>query len=197
MYKKITYSLIILLSFFIISNVEAKEKTNLYIFYGETCPYCEEEITYLKKIEKKYKNIKFNYIEVWEHKDNEKLLEQVKEGKYIIMSSHQMASIEEFCEDILILKRGKTVLQGNLKSIKDTYPVNRLELSVNENIDNYIKDMGFIIENENNNYYTIKIEDEEKPRELLNKLISNGIAINKFEIKKPTLNDIFIEKVGE
>ena len=125
------------------------------------------------------------------------ILEQVKEGKYIIMSSHQMASIEEFCEDILILKRGKTVLQGNLKSIKDTYPVNRLELSVNENIDNYIKDMGFIIENENNNYYTIKIEDEEKPRKLLNKLISNGIAINKFEIKKPTLNDIFIEKVGE
>ena len=125
------------------------------------------------------------------------ILEQVKEGKYIIMSSHQMASIEEFCEDILILKRGKTVLQGNLKSIKDTYPVNRLELSVNENIDNYIKDMGFIIENENNNYYTIKIEDEEKPRELLNKLISNGIAVNKFEIKKPTLNDIFIEKVGE
>ena len=125
------------------------------------------------------------------------ILEQVKEGKYIIMSSHQMASIEEFCEDILILKRGKTVLQGNLKSIKDTYPVNRLELSVNENIDNYIKDMGFIIENENNNFYTIKIEDEEKPRELLNKLISNGIAINKFEIKKPTLNDIFIEKVGE
>ena len=79
MYKKITYSLIILLSFFVISNVDAKEKTNLYIFYGETCPYCEEEITYLKKIEKKYKNIKFNYIEVWEHKDNEKLLEQVKE----------------------------------------------------------------------------------------------------------------------
>ena len=125
------------------------------------------------------------------------ILEQVKEGKYIIMSSHQMASIEEFCEDILILKRGKTVLQGNLKSIKDTYPVNRLELSVNENIDNYIKDMRFIIESENNNYYTIKIEDEEKPRKLLNKLISNGIAINKFEIKKPTLNDIFIEKVGE
>lgn len=125
------------------------------------------------------------------------ILEQVKNGKYIIMSSHQMASIEEFCTDILILKRGKTVLQGNLKSIKDTYPVNRLELSVNENIDNYIKDMGFVIENENNHNYTIKIEDESKPRELLNRLINNGIAINKFEIKKPTLNDIFIEKVGE
>ena len=125
------------------------------------------------------------------------ILEQVKQGKYIIMSSHQMASIEEFCTDILILKRGKTILQGNLKNIKDTYPVNRLELSVNENIDNYIKDMGFVIENENNHNYTIKIEDEIKPRELLNKLINNNIAVNKFEIKKPTLNDIFIEKAGE
>ena len=57
--------------------------------------------------------------------------------------------------------------------------------------------MGFVIENENNHNYTIKIEDEFKPRELLNRLINNGIAINKFEIKKPTLNDIFIEKVGE
>ena len=125
------------------------------------------------------------------------ILEQVKQGKYIIMSSHQMASIEEFCTDILILKRGKTILQGNLKNIKDTYPVNRLELSVNENIDNYIKDMGFVIENENNHHYTIKIEDEIKPRELLNRLINNNIAVNKFEIKKPTLNDIFIEKAGE
>ena len=125
------------------------------------------------------------------------ILDLVEQGKYIIMSSHQMASIEEFCTDILILNKGKTVIQGNLKEIKDKYPVNRLELSVNENIEKYIKDMNFIIENETNYYYTIKIEDEKKPRELLNNLIQNGIQVNKFEIKKPTLNDIFIEKVGE
>ena len=45
------------------------------------------------------------------------------------MSSHQMSSIEEFCTDVLILNRGKTVLQGNLKEIKQTYPANRVELS--------------------------------------------------------------------
>ena len=47
------------------------------------------------------------------------------------------------------------------------------------------------------NNYIIKISDEEKAHKLLNKLVADGINIDKFEIKKPTLNDIFIEKVGE
>ena len=42
-----------------------------------------------------------------------------------------------------------------------------------------------------------KISEEEKAHKLLNKLVSEGIEVDKFEIKKPTLNDIFIEKVGE
>ncbi|MGN1301790.1 MAG: DUF4162 domain-containing protein, partial [Clostridia bacterium] len=48
-----------------------------------------------------------------------------------------------------------------------------------------------------NNNYVIKITDEEKAHNLLNRLITEGIKVDKFEIKKPTLNDIFIEKVGE
>ena len=43
----------------------------------------------------------------------------------------------------------------------------------------------------------IKIADENDAHQLLNKLVSDNIIVNKFEIKKPTLNDIFIEKVGE
>ena len=46
------------------------------------------------------------------------IIDLVAQGKYIIMSSHQMTSIEEFCSDILILNKGKTVLQGNLQKIK-------------------------------------------------------------------------------
>ena len=50
------------------------------------------------------------------------IIDLVRQGKFIIMSAHQMATIEEFCTNILILNRGKTVLQGNLKDIKSTYP---------------------------------------------------------------------------
>ncbi len=121
----------------------------------------------------------------------------VKDGKYVIMSAHQMATIEEFCEDILILNRGKTVLQGNLKEIKETYPVNRMKISANQNIDNIINSLEMNIENTVGTEYTIRIDGEEKAHELLNKVVSQGIKVNKFEIMKPTLNDIFIEKVGE
>ena len=125
------------------------------------------------------------------------IIDLIKNGKYVIMSAHQMATIEEFCSDILILNKGKTVLQGNLKEIKETYPANRVEIDTKQDIKNYIKDFGLEIETETNNNYTIKISDEEKAHKLLNKLIMDGINVDKFEIKKPTLNDIFIEKVGE
>ena len=124
------------------------------------------------------------------------IIDLVKKGKYVIMSAHQMATIEEFCSDILILNKGKTVLQGNLKDIKETYPANRVEIDVNENIDAYIKEFKELeIENEKNNQYTIKIKDVEKAHELLSQLVAKEIKVNKFEIMKPTLNDIFIEKV--
>lgn len=125
------------------------------------------------------------------------IIDLVKMGKYIIMSSHQMASIEEFCTDILILNKGKTVLKGNLKEIKEGYRANRLELSSNKNIDEYIKEFNMEIEFSKNNEYSIKIDSEEKAHQLLERLVTNHIELDKFEIKKPTLNDIFIEKVGE
>ena len=125
------------------------------------------------------------------------IIDLVKEGKYIIMSSHQMASIEEFCSDILILNKGKTVLKGNLKDIKESYPANRLEISTNSNIENFIENSNMTIEFSKNNDYSININSEESAHQLLQTLVNNKIEINKFEIKKPTLNDIFIEKVGE
>ena len=124
------------------------------------------------------------------------IIELVEQGKYIIMSSHQMASIEEFCTDILILNKGKTVLQGNLKEIKDTYKANRLEIVTNKKIDEFIKEFNMDIEFTKNNEYSIKIDSEERAHELLERLVDNKVLINKFEIKKPSLNDIFIEKVG-
>ena len=125
------------------------------------------------------------------------IIDLVKNGKYVIMSAHQMATIEEFCSDILILNKGKTVLQGNLKEIKNTYPANRVKIDVNVKIYNYANELGLEIENEVDNEYTIKISEEENAHKLLNKIVQAGIQVNKFEIMKPTLNDIFIEKVGE
>lgn len=125
------------------------------------------------------------------------ILELVREGKYIIMSSHQMTSIEEFCTDILILNRGKTILKGNLKSIKNSYPANKLEIVVNKNIDKEIEKLGFDVYENIDNRYSISIDSEEKANILFKNLaLVEDLNVIKFELKKPSLNDIFIEKVG-
>ncbi len=124
------------------------------------------------------------------------IIDLVKEGKYIIMSAHEMHTIEEFCTNVIILNKGKTVLKGNLRSIKESYPANRVLISTNDNISNIIKSLKLELENSVDNSYVIKIKDENDGYKLLDKVIKSNIKVNKFEIEKPTLNDIFIEKVG-
>ena len=125
------------------------------------------------------------------------ILELIKKGTYIIMSSHQMHSIEEFASDVLILDKGKTVLQGNLKEIKEQYPANKLLLNVNENVDELIKKLGIEIYNSKNNEYVLNISGEEEGYKLFDLLAQKNIKVQKFEIMKPSLHNIFIEKVGE
>lgn len=134
---------------------------------------------------------------------NTKLLKQIVEeltakGKFIIMSSHQMELIEEFCEDIIILKRGKTIVQGNLNEIKNAYPSNRLELRTRKDITSIIKELKLEILESKNNNYEIQIKEEAEAYKLYDLLhVENNTNVIKFEIKKPSLNDIFIEKVGK
>ena len=125
------------------------------------------------------------------------ILELVEKGTYIIMSSHQMASIEEFCTDILILNRGKTILQGNLKEIKESYKANRVELITKVDVSKEIQEEGLKIIKELDNQYEIAINDEMQAQNLLKRLVSKNIEVEKIEVKKPSLNDIFIEKVGD
>ena len=125
------------------------------------------------------------------------ILELVEKGTYIIMSSHQMASIEEFCTDILILNRGKTILQGNLKEIKESYKANRIDLITKVDVSREIQDEGLQIIKELDNQYEIAINDEMQVQNLLKRLVSKNIEVEKIEVKKPSLNDIFIEKVGD
>ena len=103
--------------------------------------------------------------------------------------------------DKFLIVDNKNVFEGTLENLKQMdlgyeFEITNEDLKF-EDIKNYIKDFDLEIETETNNNYIIKISDEEKAHKLLNKLIIDGINVDKFEIKKPTLNDIFIEKVGE
>ena len=125
------------------------------------------------------------------------MIDLVKQNKYIIMSSHQMSSIEEFCTDVVILNKGRTVLKGNLKEIRNTYKATKIELSTVENAEEIIKNLGLEILFSKDNDYEIAIHGEEDGYKLFKELSKNNMNVIKFEIKKPSLNDIFIEKVGK
>ncbi len=125
------------------------------------------------------------------------ILELVEQGKYIIMSSHQMTSIEEFCTDVLILNKGKTILQGNLKQIKASYKATKIEVNTAEDITGELLALGLPILSNKDKEYVVGITDEGQGKQLLEYLVSRQITIEKFELKRPSLHDIFIEKVEE
>lgn len=78
--KKFVIILVGIILLFQVSNVRAKDKVTLYLFHGDGCPHCSEEMDYLEKIEKEYKNVEFKYYEVWYDKDNQELLSKVKKA---------------------------------------------------------------------------------------------------------------------
>jgi len=123
--------------------------------------------------------------------------EIAKSDKYLIMSSHQMPVIEEFCSDITILNKGKTVLQGDLNTIKKGYGRVNLFVKCEDDIEKYIKENGIAVVEKTPSEYHLKVNDENHAMTFLKKLIDNNVAVIKFELREPSLHEIFIEKVGK
>jgi ABC-2 type transport system ATP-binding protein len=125
------------------------------------------------------------------------IYELVDKGKFIIMSSHQMHSIEDYCEDIIILKAGATVLKGNLKQIKAGYGRTNLNVSGGEGIDRLIDNLGMKLIARTAGGYELAIKSDAEAYRLLDKIMASRIRLDKFEIREPSLHEIFIDKVGE
>lgn len=123
--------------------------------------------------------------------------EEINKGKYLIMSSHQMATIEEFCSDITILNRGNTVLQGNLREIKKSYGRVNLYLKCEEDVEKEIQMFSLPVLNRTPEEYHIRIKGQDQAMEFLKYLLKNNKSIVKYELREPSLHEIFIEKAGD
>ena len=73
------------------------------------------------------------------------------------------------------MNKGKTVLQGNLKEIKDTYKANKIYVSAKQDISEFIKEIGLNIIIEKDNDYEIEISDEEQGYKLFDLLAKNNL----------------------
>lgn len=122
--------------------------------------------------------------------------EEINKEKYIIMSSHQMPTIEEFCSDITILDRGKVKLQGNLAEIKKSYGRVNLLVKCEQDIDSYISELDLQVLNKTPSEYYLRVRGEDQAMTFLTRLINDRITVIKFELREPSLHEIFVEKVG-
>lgn len=123
--------------------------------------------------------------------------DEISVGKYIIMSSHQMATVEEFCTDLTLLNHSKTILQGHLNDIKKSYGRVNLFLKTESDIGGYIARSGVTLLSKKENEYQIKVRNEEQANTLLGMLIADQVTIITFDLREPSLHEIFVEKVGE
>lgn len=122
--------------------------------------------------------------------------EMAENGSIIIFSTHRMEHVELFCKKLVVLKNGKTVLSGNLKDIKQKYQKMNIIVSGDIDVDKIKQIEGVISITLNNLEYQIKISNESVASKVF-EIVSKGKNITKFSIEQPSLNEIFIETVGE
>ncbi len=123
------------------------------------------------------------------------IIELQETGCSIIFSSHQMEQIEDFCEKLVILSHGKVVVAGYLKDIKNEYRKKNILLrGDNLPLDKIRKLKGVISLEEHRGEYLVKIESLDIADSIF-KIVKN-YNITKYDVTEPTLNEIFIEKVG-
>lgn len=121
-----------------------------------------------------------------------------KKGTAIIFSSHRMEHVELFCDELVILVHGKSVLQGNLKDIKKQYRKKNIHLCADGDMKKIEKIPGVleVVKETGNNEYIIKIESEDIISKVF-EVVKTLDNVTKFSVEEPTLNEIFISKVGE
>jgi ABC-2 type transport system ATP-binding protein len=123
------------------------------------------------------------------------ILDLRKQGKTILFSSHRMDHVEELCQKICILHKSNTVLQGNLREIKGTFPKERILLDTTAPIYGLEQIEGVAAVRKLESGYEIKISDVKAAEPILT-LAMQQAGILHFQIMEPTLNEIFIKKVG-
>jgi len=125
----------------------------------------------------------------------EAVIELKDQGTSIVFSSHQMDHVEELCENLCILHKGKDVVQGSLRTIKRSFGKKNLIIHADIPLEFLKNTSGVVHYKPLTEGCELQIESEEISQKVLGHIQGKGF-IRKFEMEEPSLNDIFIEKVG-
>lgn len=119
-----------------------------------------------------------------------------KKGTMIIFSTHRIDHVELFCENLVVLHHGKTVLSGNIEKIKDDFRRKTIRIRAFVDVDKLSSIEGVVKIQENINEYILSVSDDGVVSKVFDYIKTcNNVTV--FAVEKPSLEEIFIEKVGE
>ncbi len=116
------------------------------------------------------------------------------QGKAVILSTHRMNEVEELCDRILMINNGRAVLYGNLTEIKSRYRSSAVLLGFEGELGEV---PGVTNKRTHRGYVELVLDENTTPAQILERLVGTGIAINRFEVATPSLNEIFLKVVGK
>jgi ABC-2 type transport system ATP-binding protein len=119
-----------------------------------------------------------------------------EQGTTIIFSTHRMEQVEEICKKIVLINKGRNILEGDVKSIKNEFKDNLFKIDYEGALPPEVKER-FRVVNENGHSITIQVPDERDSNQLLQYLLQKGVYIHAFNEILPTLNQIFIKQVED
>ena len=122
------------------------------------------------------------------------IFELKSRDKAIILSTHRMNEIEELCDRVFMINKGRGVLYGELAEIKSRYRRNSVFLEYEGEFGDL---KGVVQRNDRYGATELILNDETTPQKILEELLKLGITINRYEVSTPPLHDIFIQVVGD
>jgi len=116
------------------------------------------------------------------------------QGKAVVLSTHQMNQVEELCDRILMIDNGRNVLYGNPAEIKSKYRSNSVILDFEGELGQVL---GVTEKRAHKGYIELVLDANTTPKQVLERLVSTGIVVNRFEVATPSMNEIFLEVAGK
>jgi ABC-2 type transport system ATP-binding protein len=129
----------------------------------------------------------------------EAFLEMRDRGKTLIFSTHQMEQVEELCESIAIMDRGRVVVSGAVRDVKRAMGRQVVRLATNGDGRGleWLADVpGVTLTAEREDYVELQVPADRDPETILHAALDRGDRVTRFEIADPTLEEIFVEHVG-
>lgn len=124
------------------------------------------------------------------------VIELKDKGNTILFSTHRMEQVEQMCDDICLFNKGRAVLKGNLRNIKQEFGKNTVNIEFEGDPAFLDKLKNVRINNRSNNFAEIRVLDGQDMQEILKTAVEHA-EIYKFERVEPSLTEIFISTVGE